>query len=75
MVQPEGHPGHADDHECGDIDGDNVIRELSLELHVHAQTGIGSCGCFNVTLEQRKMCSSESLLSNKLSYFAVSISR
>ena len=25
VVQPEGHPGHADDHECWNIDGNDVV--------------------------------------------------
>ena len=35
VVQPEGHPGHADRHEGRDVDGEHVVAELPLELHVH----------------------------------------
>ena len=35
VVQPEGHPGDTDDHEGGDVDGDDVVGDLPLELHVH----------------------------------------
>ena len=28
MVQPEGHPGDADRHEGGDVDGEDVVRQL-----------------------------------------------
>ena len=35
VIQPEGHPGDTDDHEGGDIDGDNIVGYLPLELHIH----------------------------------------
>ena len=35
VVQPEGHPGHTDRHEGGDVDGEHVVAELPLELHVY----------------------------------------
>ena len=35
VVQPEGHPGHADCHEGRDVDGEHVVAELPLEHHVH----------------------------------------
>ena len=28
VVQPEGHPGHADGHEGGDVDGEHVVGQL-----------------------------------------------
>ena len=28
VVQPEGHPGHADRHEGRDVDGEHVVAEL-----------------------------------------------
>ena len=28
VVQPEGHPGHADGHEGRDVDGEDVVRQL-----------------------------------------------
>ena len=31
VVQPEGHPGHADRHEGGDVDCEDVVRELKCE--------------------------------------------
>ncbi len=31
MVDPEGHPGHDDDHEAGDVDGDDEEGELAGE--------------------------------------------
>ena len=50
MVQPEGHPGDTDRHECGNVDGENVVRELSLKLHIHRETTVYSCGSFDVAL-------------------------
>ncbi len=40
MVQPEGHPGDHDDHQGGDVDGDDVVGDLALESHVHSQTAV-----------------------------------
>ena len=51
MVQPEGHPGHTDDHEGGDVDGDNVVRDLPLELHVYWEAAVHPSRCLNVALE------------------------
>ena len=31
MVQPEGHPGHADSHEGRDVDGEHVVAELEVK--------------------------------------------
>ena len=39
-VQPEGNPRHDDQHAARDVDGQQVIRELSLEQQVHSQAGI-----------------------------------
>ena len=30
VVQPEGHPGHADRHEGGDVDCEDVVGELEI---------------------------------------------
>ena len=40
MVQPEGHPRDADDHEGGDIYGDDVVAELPPELHVQREAAV-----------------------------------
>ena len=40
MIQPEGHPRDHDDHERGDVDGDDVVRKLTIESHVHGQTAV-----------------------------------
>ena len=55
MVQPERHPGHTDRHEGGDVDGEDVVRQLPLELHVHGETGIYTRGSFDVTLKVFKI--------------------
>ena len=34
VVQPEGHPGHTDRHEGGDVDCEDVVRELKIFLFV-----------------------------------------
>ena len=43
VVQPERHPGHHDDEKRRDVDGDDVVRDLTLEGHVNSQTGIPAC--------------------------------
>ena len=53
MVQPEAHPGHADDHEGGNVDGDHVVGHLSLELHVHGEAGVHPGGRLHVALNKR----------------------
>jgi len=40
VVQPEGHPRDHDDHEGGDVDGDDVVRQLPLERHVDSQAAV-----------------------------------
>ncbi len=40
MIEPEGHPGDHDDHEGRDVNGDDVVRQLTLERHVHCQTTV-----------------------------------
>ena len=50
VVQPEGHPGHTDSHEGRDVDGEDVIRQLSLELHVHREAAVYSRGSLHVAL-------------------------
>ena len=40
MVQPEGHPGHADDHEGGHVDGDDVVGDLPLEFQINTQAAV-----------------------------------
>ena len=39
-VQPEVDPGDDDEHTAGDVDGDQVVGELSLEHQVHRQTAV-----------------------------------
>ena len=55
MVQPEGHPGHADSHEGRDVDGEHVVAELPLELHVHGEAGVDAGGSLHVALEESKV--------------------
>ena len=55
MVQPEGHPGHADRHEGRDVDGEHVVAELPLELHVHGEAGVDAGGSLYVALEESKV--------------------
>ena len=43
MVQPEWHPGDHDDHEGRDVDGDDVVRDLTLERHIHREATVLSC--------------------------------
>ena len=42
MVEPEGHPGHHDDEEGGDVDGDDVVRDLPLEGHGQLKATVAS---------------------------------
>ena len=45
VVQPEGHPGHADGHEGRDVDGEDVVRQLKyfrIEKKIYQQSeGVG----------------------------------
>ena len=50
MVQPEGHPGDTDRHEGGDVDGEDIVRQLSLELHVDREAAVDARGGLDVTL-------------------------
>jgi len=43
LVQPEADPRHDDQHAAGDVDLDQVVRELSLEQQVHLQATVLAC--------------------------------
>ena len=49
MVQPEGHPGHADDHEGGHVDGDDVVGDLPLEFQINTQAAVFSFKIIHIT--------------------------
>ena len=66
MVQPEGHPGDADRHEGGDVDGEHVVGQLPLELHVHGQAGVHPGGCLHVTLKHYYYHSHDGLIQWKI---------
>ena len=67
VVQPEGHPGDADRHEGGDVDGEDVVRQLvegrclmldnpsktdlSFEHHVYREATVDPCRGLYVALE------------------------
>ena len=40
IVKQEGEPGHHHDHEAGDVDGDNVERQLPCKYQVHSETAV-----------------------------------
>ena len=40
LVQPEGDPGHDDEHAARDVDGDEIVGELSLEDELHLETAV-----------------------------------
>lgn len=40
LIEPEGHPGHDDQHAAGNVDLDQVVRELSLEQEIHLETTV-----------------------------------
>ena len=40
LVQPEGDPGHDDQHTAGDVDGDEIVGELPLEDELHLETAV-----------------------------------
>ncbi len=44
VIDPEGHPGDDDDHEAGDVDGDDEEGELPGEGQLNPQAAIGACG-------------------------------
>ena len=43
MVQPEGHPRGEDDDDGGEVDGEEVVGDLTLESHVHRQAAVLPC--------------------------------
>lgn len=42
VVEPKGHPGDHDDQEGGDVDGDDVVRDLPLKGHGQLQATVAS---------------------------------
>ena len=48
MVQPEGHPGDTDCHEGGDVDCEDIIRQLEIRLRSQVSN-------FNKTNKQYKV--------------------
>ena len=46
VVEPEGHPRHADNHERGHVYCDNVVGKLPLEYHVYRQAAVLACKVF-----------------------------
>jgi len=40
VIKPEGHPRNHNDHEGRDVDGDDVVGQLTLERHVDCQTTV-----------------------------------
>ena len=43
VVDPEGEPGDDDDHDAGDVHGDQEVRELPGEDQVHLETAVLPC--------------------------------
>ena len=44
VIQPEGKPGHDDDHEARNVYGDDIEGELPGEDQVHPETAVGPGG-------------------------------
>jgi len=42
-VNPEGEPGDNDEHTGGDVDGEHVVRELTLQRQLHQKAAVLSC--------------------------------
>ncbi len=42
-VNPEAEPGHDDEHAGGNIDSEQVVRELSLQGQLHLQAAVLAC--------------------------------
>ena len=42
-IQPEGDPGHDDQHAARYIDSEEVVGELTLKRQVHSQAAVLSC--------------------------------
>ena len=40
MINPEWEPGHDDDHQSGEVDGDDVVADLPGEQKVHLQAAV-----------------------------------
>jgi hypothetical protein len=53
LVQPEADPRHDDQHAAGDVDLDQVVRELPLEQQVHLQATVLACARARKTKEFR----------------------
>ena len=43
IVKPEGEPRNQDDHEAGDVDGEDVEGELPGKHQVHLEAAVGPC--------------------------------
>ena len=43
MIDPERHPGDDDDHEAGDVDGDDEEGQLTSERQFNSQTTVSTC--------------------------------
>ena len=39
-VNPEGEPGDNDEHTGGDVDGEHVVRELTLQRQLHQKAAV-----------------------------------
>ena len=39
-VNPEGEPGDNDEHTGGDVDGEHVVRELTLQCQLHQKAAV-----------------------------------
>ncbi len=40
VVEPEGHPADADDHEGGHVDRHDIVGQLTLEHHIHGEAAV-----------------------------------
>ena len=40
VINPEWEPGHDDDHQSGEVDGDDVVADLPGEEKVHLQAAV-----------------------------------
>ena len=48
MVDPEWHPGHDDNHEARNVNGENEKRQLPSKYQYHAKTTVSTCNKYKL---------------------------
>ena len=74
VVKPEGEPGDQDDHESGDVDGEDVEGELPGKHQVHLEAAVGPCINIRVTYYQAIRRKASITVQNKKTHAVCSLS-